>query len=180
MKARLLLVSVFLVSIVLLGLLRPGGALPLAAANGAQPRTASQASGATPTMAEYLPIVVHDNPATRSPSPSATLTPSPSATLTPSPSATSTPSPSATSTPAPQIPAFSHVFIIVMENSMYEEIPGNPRAPYLNSLMQQYVVATNYYGIGHPSVQNYIALVGGDTFGITTNCTTCLVNAPNL
>jgi phospholipase C len=93
----------------------------------------------------------------------------------------STPTPSATAQPTDQIPRFSHVFIIVMENEAYEQIIGNTSsAPYINSLAQQYGLATNYYGILHPSLPNYVALTGGDTFGITNDCTGCFVDAPNI
>ena len=78
------------------------------------------------------------------------------------------------------VPAFSHVFQIVMENHEISSIIGSSSAPYINSLAQTYGLATNYYGIRHPSLPNYLALIGGDTFGITTNCNTCYINAPNL
>jgi acid phosphatase len=78
------------------------------------------------------------------------------------------------------VPRFSHIFEIVLENKEYSSIIGNPSAPYLNSLAQQYGLATNYYAIAHPSLPNYIALIGGSTFGIKSNCTTCFIDAPNL
>jgi acid phosphatase len=34
--------------------------------------------------------------------------------------------------------------------------------------------------VAHPSLPNYLALAGGSTFGITSDCTTCLVSAPNI
>src|SRR5262245_46342207 len=77
-------------------------------------------------------------------------------------------------------PAFSHVFEIVLENHEASSIIGSSSAPYINSLAQKYGLATNYYGIRHPSLPNYLALIGGDTFGITSDCRTCFVNAPNL
>jgi phosphatidylinositol-3-phosphatase len=79
------------------------------------------------------------------------------------------------------VPAFDHIFIIVMENHSYAEIIGNTgRAPYLNHLAKQYGVATNYHAITHPSLPNYLALTGGDTFHITSDCNTCWVNAPDI
>jgi hypothetical protein len=95
--------------------------------------------------------------------------------------ATVTPTPATTPVANPDIPAFSHVFIIVMENEAYEKIIGNTTdAPYINSLAQQYALANNYYGITHPSLPNYIALTSGDTQGITNDCTSCFVDAPNI
>ncbi|MCZ7570461.1 MAG: alkaline phosphatase family protein [Ardenticatenaceae bacterium] len=81
---------------------------------------------------------------------------------------------------AAPVPAFKHIFVIVMENKAYENIIGNRRLPYLNSLAQQYGLATNYYAIRHPSLPNYLALTGGDTFGITSDCINCTVAQPNL
>src|SRR5437762_1845972 len=64
------------------------------------------------------------------------------------------------------VPAFDHIFVILMENHSYSEIIGNTTAaPYLNQLANQYGVATNYFAVTHPSLPNYVALVGGDTFG---------------
>jgi phospholipase C len=86
-------------------------------------------------------------------------------------------------TPAPdsQIPHFSHVFIIMMENTAIDQIIGDTgAAPYINSLAQRYAVAANYYGTTHPSLPNYISLISGDTQGITTNCTNCFVDAPTI
>lgn len=83
------------------------------------------------------------------------------------------------STPG-QLPAFKHIFEIVMENKDYEEIIGNAHMPYINGLAKQYGLATNYYGIRHPSLPNYMALTGGSTFGISSDCNDCFVDAPNL
>jgi hypothetical protein len=78
------------------------------------------------------------------------------------------------------VPPFKHIFVIVLENKEYEQVIGSEQAPYLNSLTQRYGLATNYYGIRHPSLPNYLALTGGDTFGITSDCTDCTVAQPNL
>ena len=80
----------------------------------------------------------------------------------------------------PAVPAFSHVFEIVLENKAYDRIIGSSSAPYINALAQQYGLATNFYAITHPSLPNYLALIGGSTFGVTQDCTDCFVNAPNL
>ena len=39
---------------------------------------------------------------------------------------------------------------------------------------------TNYNGVAHPSLPNYLALVSGSTHGITGDCTDCVVPARNL
>jgi len=78
------------------------------------------------------------------------------------------------------VPAFDHIFTIVMENHGYNEIIGSSQAPYINSLAAQYGLATNSFAVTHPSLPNYLALSGGSTFGITTDCTSCFVTAPNI
>ena len=78
------------------------------------------------------------------------------------------------------IPAFSHIAVIVMENSAYAEVYQSKDWPYLNQLGAENTVATNYYAISHPSLPNYLALLGGSTFNVTSDCTTCSVSAPNL
>jgi phosphatidylinositol-3-phosphatase len=89
--------------------------------------------------------------------------------------------PSTTYVPtAHALPNFSHIFVIVMENRDYGDIIGAKSAPYLNTLAQTYGLATASYAVSHPSLPNYLALVGGDTFGIESDCTTCFVRAPNL
>jgi phosphatidylinositol-3-phosphatase len=84
-------------------------------------------------------------------------------------------------TPIPEaLPAFSHIFVIVMENRGYSDIIGQAQAPYLNELAKTYGLATSLYAVAHPSLPNYLALLGGETFGIRSDCTTCYVQAPNL
>ena len=83
---------------------------------------------------------------------------------------------------ASAIPAFDHVFVIVMENHSYGEVIGSPSAPYVNSLTTLGGVAANYHAITHPSLPNYLTLTGASSFGISSDCapSTCPVNAPNI
>ena len=74
----------------------------------------------------------------------------------------------------------SHLVLIVLENREYEEVIWSPEAPYLSHLVQRGTTATNFYGVSHPSLPNYLALFAGDTFGIAENCTECVVYGPNL
>jgi hypothetical protein len=80
----------------------------------------------------------------------------------------------------PAIPAFHHIFVVIMENHSSSEIIGSADAPYINSLVASYGHAANYSAISHPSLPNYLALTSGSTFGLTTDCTDCFQNAPNL
>jgi phospholipase C len=67
---------------------------------------------------------------------------------------------------AKRIPPYEHVFVIVAENHGYRQIIGSKQAPNLNRLAKRYGLATRFYGEVHPSKANYIAMIGGDTFGI--------------
>jgi hypothetical protein len=78
------------------------------------------------------------------------------------------------------VPAFGHIFVIVLENQEYEDVIGNDDMPYFNQLAREYALLTESYGITHPSLPNYIALTSGDTHGIDTDCNDCFVDAPNL
>ncbi|MEA2433572.1 MAG: phosphatidylinositol-3-phosphatase [Actinomycetota bacterium] len=78
------------------------------------------------------------------------------------------------------VPPLGRVAIIVLENHEYHEVIGSPEAPYLNALADQFGYSSAMYGITHPSLPNYLALLGGSTFGIDSNCTDCTIDAPNL
>ena len=67
-----------------------------------------------------------------------------------------------------------------MENKEYGSVIGNPDAPYVNGLAKQFGLSTGSYAVAHPSLPNYLALIGGSTFGITSDCTSCTVDASNL
>ena len=82
--------------------------------------------------------------------------------------------------PAAPVPEFSHIFVIVLENRAYDDVIGNKQDSYINTLARQYAIADQYYGVAHPSLPNYLALLGGDTFGINSDCTNCFVNEQNL
>jgi hypothetical protein len=70
--------------------------------------------------------------------------------------------------------------IIVLENHEFDEVIGSSEAPFLNRLAGRGALATRYYAISHPSLPNYLAIVGGSTFGITGDCTDCSVSGPSL
>jgi phospholipase C len=67
----------------------------------------------------------------------------------------------------PVIPHYEHIFLIIEENHSYGEIIGAQSiAPNINRLAQEYGQATKFYAEVHPSEGNYVAMLGGDTFGI--------------
>ncbi|HEU4642361.1 MAG TPA: alkaline phosphatase family protein [Gemmatimonadaceae bacterium] len=63
----------------------------------------------------------------------------------------------------PGTPAIGHVFVIVLENQGYDTTFGpGTRAPYLaDTLPRAGALLHQYYGIGHYSLDNYIAMVSG-------------------
>ncbi len=89
--------------------------------------------------------------------------------------AQTTPSPVASSADPP-----SHIAVILMENEEFRDIVGSSSTPYINSLARRYALARSAYAIRHPSLPNYLALVGGSTFGISSDCTDCSVPGSGL
>lgn len=66
-----------------------------------------------------------------------------------------------------------HVILIMMENHGTDTLLGNKEdAPFLNELITEPGVryATQYYGVTHPSLPNYLALAAGDDMGIHDDC----------
>jgi len=63
----------------------------------------------------------------------------------------------------PAQPPIKHVFIIMLENESYPVTFGAQSiAPYLaRELPKQGAMLPNYYGIGHYSLDNYIAMISG-------------------
>lgn len=113
-------------------------------------------------------------PPTASPaSPSPGMRPSPAPSPAPTVAAVPGLSPSTARSPTPTppatggVPAFRHVYLIVMENKAYESIVGNSAAPYLNRLIARFGLAARYEAVAHPSEPNYLALFSGSTQGVT-------------
>jgi hypothetical protein len=67
-------------------------------------------------------------------------------------------------------PPIKHVFVIVLENKGFDTTFGqNSQIPYLSqTLTSQGELLSQYYGIGHASLDNYIAMVSGQAPAITT------------
>jgi len=64
------------------------------------------------------------------------------------------------------VPAYEHIVIIMEENKDFKQIAEGPDAPHIQALSKAYGQATDFHGETHPSEGNYVALLGGDTFGI--------------
>jgi acid phosphatase len=70
-----------------------------------------------------------------------------------------------------QIPLFTNVFVILMENTTLATLESNiSSAPNLKTWQGQYATGADYHGVSHPSLPNYIALTSGDTQGIGCDC----------
>jgi hypothetical protein len=83
------------------------------------------------------------------------------------------------------MPHLDRVWVLMMENHAYNQIVNNPNAPFINLLASTANSATNYFAIAHPSLTNYLEVVGGSNFGVQTDnspdwhnftCTTNLVS----
>src|ERR1700730_7903997 len=80
------------------------------------------------------------------------------------------------------IPRLDHVFVIMMENHAYGQIVDNPNAPFTNKYAKSKNTANNYFAVAHPSLTNYLEVVGGSNFGVQTDNspdwhnTTCTTN----
>jgi hypothetical protein len=72
---------------------------------------------------------------------------------------------------------YDHVIWVVLENHSYPDVIGpagstaRTLSPYTNSLAARCGLATNAWGITHPSLPNYLGLLSGSTGGVTTSCT---------
>jgi hypothetical protein len=67
--------------------------------------------------------------------------------------------------------AFDHIFYIMMENHATDEIIGNDAdAPFINQLAKRSALASQYFGVTHPSLPNYLAAISGSTQGIFDDC----------
>jgi hypothetical protein len=67
------------------------------------------------------------------------------------------------------VPPLAHVYVIMMENHGYSQIMGNPNAPFINQYAKSANLATNYFAVAHPSLTNYLEVVGGSNFGVQTD-----------
>ena len=74
---------------------------------------------------------------------------------------------------------FQHVFVIMMENTGFDSLIGNPNAPFINSVAATNGLATNYFGVSHPSQPNYIAATSGALNGVT-NDNDITIDVPNI
>ena len=76
-------------------------------------------------------------------------------------------------------PSPAHIVVIVLENKNASQVNAQT-APTFAALGRRYARLTNYFGITHPSLPNYLALVSGSTHGIHSDCTSCSVDGETI
>jgi hypothetical protein len=74
---------------------------------------------------------------------------------------------------------FDHVFIIMMENTGYDTLIGNPNAPFINFAASTSGLAANHYGVAHPSQPNYIGATSGALNGVDDD-NDITIDVPNI
>lgn len=97
----------------------------------------------------------------------ATASPTPTVSATPTPTASATPTPTPTPTVIPTtVPGtgVTKLLVFIEENHSLAQMQAG--MPYTFQQAQKYGYANNYIAIRHPSLPNYIAIAGGDTYGI--------------
>ena len=139
---------------------RRAGALAGAAATAALALTALAPAGVSPAQARARPASGQAQPATGQAEP-----------------ATGQARPASGQA---QIPRYSHIVVVIEENHSYSKIIGNSTAPYINSLASRGALFTRSYGITYPSEPNYLALLAGSTFGLTSDSCPHRFSAANL
>ncbi len=84
------------------------------------------------------------------------------------------------------IPRFSNVYVVMMENtslSTLQTAMSGGMAPNLKAMTSAYATGSDYHGVTHPSLPNYIALTSGGTQGVVCDCSalagqgTCSTNS---
>jgi len=77
--------------------------------------------------------------------------------------------PASATSAASAFPHYDHVFLLIDENHGANTTLGNPAAPEINALANDYGLATSYTGVADPSEPNYVAMLGGSAFGINSD-----------
>src|SRR5580704_11431094 len=64
-------------------------------------------------------------------------------------------------------PHMDHVFVIMMENTAYSDLlnPSNQNTTFIQSLASTFGLETNYFGVTHVSLPNYVAATSGSNWG---------------
>ena len=68
-----------------------------------------------------------------------------------------------------QVPQFSHIVVVIGENTASTAVFGSSSAPYINALATQGAKFTNSFALSHPSQPNYLQMYSGSNQGVTTD-----------
>jgi len=71
---------------------------------------------------------------------------------------------------------FDHVYVIVLENHDFDEALDSGASPFLRDLARSQGLATRYFGVTHPSLPNYLAMIGGDDYFIRDDNPSCFAS----
>jgi phosphatidylinositol-3-phosphatase len=87
--------------------------------------------------------------------------------------------PAATAMRSPVKPP-DHLIVVIEENHSLDQIIGSPAAPFINQLAARGALLTGYHAVTHPSLPNYVAILGGGTGRIRSDCRDCTIAGPTL
>jgi len=66
---------------------------------------------------------------------------------------------------------FNYLVVILLENRNYADIIGNPSAPFLNRLIVNQALASNYHYVStNLSLPNYLGIISGNTYDSWSGC----------
>jgi hypothetical protein len=74
--------------------------------------------------------------------------------------------------PRSVVPPLDHVYVVMMENTNFADVVHthagsfsiDARMPFLESMARSGVLLTDFWATYHPSDQNYVAMIAGDTY----------------
>lgn len=68
------------------------------------------------------------------------------------------------------IPLFNHIFVILMENTSFSTLDKSNNTPFIHQIKSKWAYGSDYHGVTHPSLPNYIALTSGSPQNIECDC----------
>jgi hypothetical protein len=73
-----------------------------------------------------------------------------------------------------------HLIVVIEENHSFGQVIGSPAAPFLNRLAAHGTLLTDDHAVTHPSLPNYLAILGGGSGPIRGDCGACTLPGPTL
>lgn len=84
-----------------------------------------------------------------------------------------------TSAPAPAAIHLQRIFYLMMENQGFDDVIGHETAsyvldtPFITGIAFKYGLETMSFGTTHPSLPNYLSLIGGNYYGVQDDNASC-------